>query len=230
MTNKNFSSPPNNARGHRARLRRRFLDNPYSLPDYELLELLLGYVLLRRDTKPLAKELLKSFGSLQAVFEAPGLELKNIKGFGHSLETFWAVLRECELRLGEIPRFTKIMLDTPDKVVDMARKRLAGYHQEEIWGAFLDNQNRLLLWHCLSNETDLFIPHRDVVAKAIKFHASGIILVHNHPEGDAAPSPQDIDFTNQLACSAKIMEVRLLDHIIVTAEQYFSMRNRNMLK
>ena len=80
----NTSLPPQSlTKGHRERLRKRFLDNPTHLPDYELLELLLSYALLRRDTKPLAKDLLRRFKTLRAVLEAPPAELRESKGFGH---------------------------------------------------------------------------------------------------------------------------------------------------
>ncbi|MBQ4132366.1 MAG: DNA repair protein RadC [Desulfovibrionaceae bacterium] len=219
------------AHGHRARLRKRFLASPAELPDYELLELLLGYVLLRKDTKPLSKELLKRFGSLHAVLVAPPVELRECRGFGPSLEAFWTVLKECSARCAEMPVRAKILLDKPEKVVHMARKRLSGCRHEEIWGAFLDNQNHLLCWRSLSRGTggQVFMPMQEVLALALEFHATGIILVHNHPGGNVMPSPQDIDITLSLARAARQLSIRVLDHIIVTDEQYLSMNEKHML-
>ena len=231
MSNSNSSRSADRARPRREQLRERFLANPPCLPDYELLEFLLGYV-LRAENKQLAKVLLKRFGSLRAVLEAPAVELREIAGVTPSLEAFWAVLRECEARQAEIPAATKLIPGELDKVVHMARRRLGGYRHEEMWAAFLDNQNHLLQWCCLSKGTGgrVFLPQQEIMAKALKCNASGIILVHNHPGGNVMPSPQDIDFTMQLVRSGKMLDLQIIDHLIITDEEYFSMRARNLLK
>ena len=231
MTANSNPSSANNTTGHRSRLRKRFLADPPSLPDYELLELLLGYVILRRDTKPLSKDLLKRFGSLRGVLEAPPDKLKESKGFGPSLANFWILLQECTSRTDAIAHFQKITLDKPEKVVHMSRKWLAEYSHEGIWAVFLDNQNRLLTWLYLSSRADgqEIMPGKAVLAKAVEFHASGIILVHNKFDGDIIPSSQAVDFTLNLINGAKQLGIRVLDHLIVTAGQYFSMKEGNML-
>ena len=232
MPHKESLVQKNESKGHRERLRKRFLAEPPLLPEYELLELLLGYVILRKDTKPLAKMLLKRFGCLKKALEAPPAELKEMEGFGPSLEVFWTVLRECNARMAEIPVRTEILLDQPEKVVNMARRRLAGCRHEEIWGAFLDNQNKLITWRCVSRGTgsQVFISSREVLGMALEYKATGIILVHNHPGGNAMPSPQDIDLTINLARGAKYLAIRLLDHIIVTDKDHLSMSDKKMFQ
>lgn len=221
-----------NSTGHRERLRKRFLTNPPALPEYEFLELLLGYVLLRKDTKPLAKALLERFKNLKNVLEAPPIELREVEGFGPALEAYWTVLRECNARMAEIPVRSKIVLDDPEKVVTMARRRLAGYRHEEIWAAFLDNQNQLISWCCVSRGTgsQVFLSSQEVLGLALEYKASGIILVHNHPGGNANPSVQDIDLTLNLIRGAELLAIRLLDHIIVTDEDYLSMKDKKLLQ
>lgn len=218
--------------GHRTRLRQRFLNNPADLPDYELLELLLGYALLRKDTKPLAKDLLDRFKHLKNVFEAQEAELKEIDGFGPGLQTFWNILRECNARQAELSPCTKIVMDNPHKIVKMARQRFAGYKHEELWAAFVDNQNRLMAWRAVSkgSGSQVFISNNDVLRMALEYHATGIILVHNHPGGNTMPSPADIDLTLNLARAAKHIGVRVLDHIIVTDESYLSMSDNKMMQ
>ena len=230
MSSNHHSRPASRHRLRREQLRERFLANPPCLPDSELLELLLGYV-LRGENKQLAKILLKRFGSLRAVLEAPAVELRESDGVTPALEAFWAILRECEARLAEIPAATKLMPEDLDKVVHMARRRLGGYRHEEMWAAFLDKQNHLLHWCCLSKGTGgrVFLPQPEIIAKALECNADGIILVHNHPGGNVMPSPQDIDFTTQLVHSGKLLELRVVDHLIITDEEYFSMRARNLL-
>ncbi len=219
------------AQGHRERLRQRFLKDPVSLPDYELLELLLGYVLLRMDTKPLAKELLARFKTLKGVLNAQAAELNEFQSFGPACQSFWAVLRELNARYGEIPLRTKITLSDPKDVVEMARRRLAGLRHEEIWGAFLDNQNSLITWQCVSKGTgsQVFFSAPDVLHIAALYKASRIILVHNHPGGNPRPSTADVDLTVGLKKGAKQLAIDLLDHIIVTDANYFSMSDHNML-
>ncbi len=232
MANNTLSIPNPHVQGHRERLRKRFLENPTAMADYELLELLLGYVLLRKDTKPLSKELIGRFGSLKNVLEAPTVELRESKGFGPALEAFWLVFKECSARMAEVSPQTKIFLDKPEKVVHMARRRLAGYRHEEIWSAFLDNQNRLISWRCVSRGTgsQVFLSCQEVLSLALEYRATGIILVHNHPGGNVMPSPQDLDITLNLAKGAKHLSIRLLDHIIVTEDQYLSMNDKKILQ
>lgn len=229
--NKKSEPVPNNS-GHRERLRKRFLANPSTLPEYEFLELLLGYVLLRKDTKPLAKALLERFKNLKNLLETPSAELREVEGFGPALEAYWIILRECNARLAEIPIRSKIFLDQSDQVVHMARRRLAGCRHEEIWSAFLDNQNRLISWCCVSkgSGSQVYLSSQTVLRMALEYKSSGIILVHNHPGGYAQPSAQDIDLTLNLARGAKHLSIRLLDHIIVTDEDYFSMKDKKLLQ
>ncbi len=225
------SEPTSSARGHRQRLRERFLKDPTNLPNYELLELLLGYVLLRANTKPLAKELLARFKTIKGVLDAPITELAECKSFGPACQAFWSVLRECNARYGEVPLRTKIKFGDAKYVVEMARRRLAGLRHEEIWGAFLDNQNGLITWQCLSRGTgsQVFISNPEVLHIAAIYKASRIILVHNHPGGNPSPSPADVDLTIALKKGAKQLAIDVLDHIIVTDDAYFSMNDHNML-
>lgn len=218
--------------GHRERLRQRFLDDPTLLPDYELLELLLGYVLLRKNTKPLAKGLLKHFKYLKNVFDAPPAELAEVEGIGPGVQTFFAVMRECRVRYAEIPPHTKVVLDNPEKVVNMARHRLSGLRHEEVWAVFLDTQNKLIAWKKLSTGAGghAYISSPEVLRIAVEYQATGMVLVHNHPGGNVMPSPADIDLTKRLSTAASHLAIRLLDHIVVTDNDYFSMSEHNVLE
>ena len=102
--------------GHRARLKERFTLEPLALADYEILELLLGYVLIRKDTKPLAKELLERFGSLRGVMDARQDELESVAGVGPGLSVFWRLLREFAARCEEAPVRRREELATPQAV------------------------------------------------------------------------------------------------------------------
>ncbi|MFO7803684.1 MAG: DNA repair protein RadC [Desulfovermiculus sp.] len=217
--------------GHRKRLKERFRQDHSSLADYELLELLLGYALPRRDTKPLAKELLQRFGSLKGVFTARAEELREIEGFGPGLELFWGVWQEFGARLQEAPLRTRETLCTPEAVADMACSRLGHEPVESFWAAMVDNKNRLISFVQVSQGTvdQAAVYSREVLALALKWQASGIILVHNHPGGDPTPSMQDKDLTYRVQKAAQEVGLRILDHLVVAEDRYYSFQDRGVL-
>ncbi|MFW5488442.1 MAG: RadC family protein [Desulfovibrio sp.] len=217
--------------GHRQRLREKLQRDAKALEDYEILELLLGHVLRRADTKPLAKELLDRFGTLHGVFNAGKGELAQVKGFGPSLDLFWTLWRETWARLHEAPLRKREVINQPRDIADMAMARLGPCRSEEFWVALVDNKNRLVAWECVSTGTvdEAPVYPREVLSKALHFQASGIILVHNHPGGDPKPSSQDIDLTRRLIRSGHDLGVRILDHLIVTDRTYYSFQTEGML-
>lgn len=217
--------------GHRLRLKERLRADALQLRDYELLELLLGTVLLRRDTKPLAKELLARFGSIRGILDARPAERQKIKGLGIALDDFFLLLREVMARYNEAPARERLILCNPKVVGEMARARLAGCSHEEVWVALLDNQNRLLAWERASQgtvNTSVIYP-REILTLTLQHKASSIILVHNHPGGNSAPSMPDIEITRQLAKAAQSIGLRLLDHVIVTDEDCYSLMEDRLL-
>jgi DNA repair protein RadC len=210
--------------GHRQRLRERLLRDPLELADYELLELLLGVVITRRDTKPLAKELLKRFGTLRGVMNARPEELRKVEGFGPALEAFWSLWREMWARVREAPVQERTSLTSPQEVAELAMARLGNSPAEEFWMVAVDNKNRLMGWERISKGTVDQAPVyvREVLAMALKRQASGIILVHNHPGGDPKPSAQDVELTKRLVSSSRDLGIRVLDHLVVTDGSYYS--------
>ena len=206
-------------------------EDPRALADYEVLELLLGYVYLRRDTKPLAKALLERFGSLRGVFAARPAELGQVDGLGEGFEKFWLLWREFWARLNEQPLRERAVVNNPSVVAEIARARLGHEETEEFWVALLDNKNRLVGWERLSRGTVDQAPvyPREVLALAISRKASGIIVVHNHPGGDPRPSASDIELTVKLRAAARELGVRLLDHLVVTDSDYCSFKSENLL-
>jgi len=221
----------NPADGHRQRLRARLADDPARLADYEVLELLLCAVIPRRDTKPLAKELLRRFGSIKGVLEARPGELEDIHGFGQGLHSLWLLLREIMARHAESPARNREIAASPEVVAEIARRRLAGMPHEEIWLAFVDTQNRLLAWERGSKgslETAPLHP-RDVMERALRLKAAGLIVVHNHPGGNPKPSGADIDLTRRLKAAADALGIRLLDHVVVTDDGSCSMMRDGLL-
>lgn len=217
--------------GHRERLRERLDNDPRALSDYEVLELLLTYALPRKDTKPIAKDMICRFGSLgDALLADPG-RIAEIPGLGEGAARFWRTLHECRARkaCGSIARREKF--SSPDQVRDMVCSRLGHLTKEEFWVILVDNQNRLISFERVFQGTvDQTAAYpREILELALRHHAGGLILVHNHPGGNPAPSSHDKALTETIARLADDLGLRLLDHIVVTAETYSSFRSQGLL-
>ncbi|MCD7983060.1 MAG: DNA repair protein RadC [Desulfovibrio sp.] len=210
--------------GHRARLRERLKRDPLAVADYEVLELLLGYGLTRKDTKLLAKELLRRFGTIRGALDARPDELLQVPGFGPGLMALWRVQRELLARYASSAARQREILATPDAVARMAQSRLAGCPHEECWLALVDARNGLIFWERLRRGGIGQVPvqPRDVLEAALTHKASGIILVHNHPGGSPGPSQPDLMLTTELQRLAPRMGLRFLDHVIVTEGDCYS--------
>lgn len=217
--------------GHRQRLRERFADAPEKLPDYEILELLLGYVLLRCDTKPIAKAMLDRCGSLRGILEARKEEYLDIPGVGDGTANLFELLREFIARYIETPVRTRQLLCSPASVAAMARERLGRLSHEEVWLAYVDNSDRLICWEKASKGSvdSAFIHPRDVVERALALKATGFIIVHNHPGGDPRPSGVDLQLTEHLRIAARTVRIRLVDHLVVTDTDCYSLLNDGLL-
>ncbi len=217
--------------GHRQRLRARFKDAPEKPADYELLELLLGYVHLRRDTKSIAKALLQKFGSLNDVLYARPDDLESVDGVGPAVADFFLLLKELPARMAEDSVRRRKSLCNPEAVARMARQRLGKLGHEEVWVAFVDNNNRLIEWEKATRGTPdaSTVYPREIVARALEVKATGFILVHNHPGGMLKPSAADLRITQRLRDAANALEIRFLDHIIVTENRSFSLMTESLL-
>lgn len=217
--------------GHRQRLRERLKRDSRSLADYELLEILLGFVQLRKDTKPLAKRLLGRFKSLRGVFAAEHGELADVEEFGPALESFWIAVNELKARIDESPVHSRVVFSSPKVVADVARARLGDKVSEEFWVALVDNRNRLIAWEQLSKGTVDQAPvyPREVLSLALQRKASGIVMVHNHPGGDPRPSSADIELTQRIHRAATDLGVRVLDHLIIAESDYYSFQSQGMI-
>ena len=223
------NAPPSEAdlrAGHRKRLRERFLADPQALPDYELLELALGCVYLRRDNKILAKRLLEHFGSFGAVIAASSEELSAVEDCGPAVDSFLCLLREIIARSLQSNVQRKRSVHLTD-LVEMGRQRLSNCLDEEVWAALLDNQNRLLIFKKIrrGSPNHVELEPRDVVELMVKYHATGVVLMHNHPGGTYTPSLEDKTLTEKLAQILQPLGLSLYDHVIITSEASYSMRH-----
>ena len=217
--------------GHRQRLRDRLDAASRALSDHEVLELLLTYALPRKDTKPIAKDMIARFGSLGGALLADPERLAQIPGLGEGTATFWRLLHECRAREACRAVAKREKFSSPDQVRDMVCARLGHLTKEEFWVILVDNQNRLISFEPVFRGTvDQTAAYpREILELALRHHAGGLILVHNHPGGDLSPSPQDKNLTETIARLASDLGLRLLDHLVVTAEGFSSFRALGLL-
>ena len=218
--------------GHRHRLRARFkAGGDEAMPDYELLEMILFRVFPRGDTKPIAKRLLAKFGSFAEVVNAPPARLAEVEGIGDRAVEEIKLIRAAALRLmrGEI--MGRKVLGTGAAVLAYC-KAAQGFDGREIFRIlFLDKKNQLIADEVQGEGTVDHTPVyvREVVKRALEVGATAIILVHNHPSGDPAPSRADIDMTKQIVDAAKPLGVTVHDHIIVGRMGHVSFRAQRLM-
>jgi DNA repair protein RadC len=217
--------------GHRKRLKEKFKRAPRHLAEYEILELLLTYVVPRRDTKPLAKNLLERFGSMGGVLTAGPQELELVPGVGSGVSLFFSLLQECKARECESRIQGRDVFSSPTDVASFLRSRLGNSKIEEFWLLLVDNKNRFMDFVFLSRGTVDQAPvyPREVLGLALERKVGGVILVHNHPGGDPRPSSQDDALTDRITNLGRELDIRILDHIIVSDAGYYSYREQGRI-
>lgn len=225
---------PNSPAGHRARLRQRFeAAGANALSDHELLELLLFYAVPRRDTKPIAKRLLSMCHGFTGLL-APGAPTLEVPGVGAYTATFLRVIGavvERRLRQGIVGQQMK--LENPGDLIAYLQAGMQGLRYEQLRVVFTDTLNRVLHDEILTEgvEDQTAVYPRLILRRALVHHATGVIMVHNHPAGTLQPSAADREVTRAVVAAAEAVGMRVLDHIIVAAsgQGYFSFREAGLL-
>lgn len=213
--------------GHRERIREKFaaagLD---SFLDHEILELLLTYAVPRRDTKPLAWALLKKFGTLAAVFDADENQLTQVDGIGTGAARFLRLIRAVfkKYSLDEVKETVSIR--TPQQVLEYCKASLAGKKEECLEIIYLSVRNTVMSTQVIASGLidRVAVSPRKIVECALAAKASAIILVHNHPSGDATPSQEDISLTQDVIQAAALFGILVHDHIIVGKGSHYSLK------
>jgi DNA repair protein RadC len=218
--------------GHRERLRSRFLDaGPESLPDYELMELVLFRTLPRGDVKPLAKTLIATFGSFADALAAPFERLVEIKGVKDATAIDFKVVEASAKRYlkGEIRK--RPVLSSWSALIDYCRAAMAFDDRERFRILFLDKKNALIADEVQQTGTVDHTPvyPREVVRRALELRATALILVHNHPSGDPTPSRADIEMTRTIVDVAKPLGIAIHDHVIVGRDGHASFRGLKLI-
>ncbi len=218
--------------GHRERLRLRLEESGGAgLHDYELLELYLGLCIRRRDVKPIAKALIARFGDLGGVAAAPVEQLTAVPGVGAKTATELKLIRALSARLAREQVIGRPVIASWNALVAYCRTAMQHATTEQFRVLFLDRKNKVIGDEVLSTGTVDHAPvyPREVVKRALANEASAIILVHNHPSGDATPSQADIEMTRTLIEVCKPFEIVVHDHLVIGRENTASFKTLGLM-
>jgi DNA repair protein RadC len=226
------SKPTQDANGHRSRLRGRLLEQGGdALLDHELVEYLLALAIPRKDTKPLAKQLLAHYGGLSALITADAENIARQPGMGETSTAALKIVQATALRLLSEPVREQPILASWQALLDYLRADMAHLTIERMRVLYLNSKNMLVRDEVASegsiDQTAVYI--REIIRRAIDLGAAAIILVHNHPSGDSAPSRQDISMTREIMDAGKKLGISVHDHIIIGKDGFSSMRSAGLI-
>jgi DNA repair protein RadC len=218
--------------GHRERLRARLLEaGAAALADYELLELILFRSIPRIDVKPLAKELIKRFGSFAEAIAADPNRLEEVDGMRASAIVEFKIVEAAAQRFAKGAVKKRLPMGSWSEVVDYCRTSMAFENREIFRILFLDKKNGLIADEVQGAGTVDHTPvyPREVIRRALELSATAIVLVHNHPSGDPSPSTQDVAMTREIMAIAKPLGVAVHDHIIVGRDGHASLKGLRLI-
>jgi DNA repair protein RadC len=227
-----MKKPVQHYSGHRERLRQRFRKSGGdALQSYELLELVLFRAIPRRDIKPLAKALLARFGDLSAIFSASVESLREIPGITENMITELKLIEAVALEVGQSRSLHKPLLSSWDHLIEYLRAKTADKSIEEFHVLFLDKKNQIIADEVMGRGTVDHAPvyPREIIKRALQLDASALVLMHNHPSGDPAPSRADIDMTRKIQDLASGFSIRLHDHVIIGRQSEVSFKNMGLI-
>lgn len=218
--------------GHRERLRTLASKSGIkNLSEHQIVEILLAYIIPYKDTNPTAHALIKEFGSLANILDAKPENLSKVNGVGKKAAVFLSSLPDFMIAYKHSKAAQKVKLDTPFKVVNYIKDNVEIVENENFYYACLDADNQVLKFDSMGENSlnSVAINLRDFTSLILKFSTTGVILSHTHTSGNANPSKKDIDFTRKIALALKVLGIELLDHIIITPNNYYSFFQNDLL-
>ena len=221
------------APGHRKRLREKFLKSGLSgFHDYEIVELLLTLGAPRKDCKQQAKDVIKKFKTLRTALAASPAELQQIEGIGPHSAFGIKLVREVAAEFLRQQIVDKPVYKSAKEIFDYLYHSMRDLKKEVFKVIYLNSQNQII------DIADLFegtvdsssISPREVIENSIKQNATSLIFVHNHPSGNPEPSPNDKQVTRDLVYAGSIIKIRVLDHIIIGGNKYYSFAAEGLIE
>ena len=210
--------------GHRQRLKNRFrAEGLDQFDEVQVLELLLFYAVPRRDTNPLAHELLDRFGTLAQVMETPAEELEKVVG---SAASTLISLVTAVTRYYMVSRSSQAtILSSTEECGEYLLSRFLGRRNETVFVLCLDAKCKVLGCREMGEGSvnSASVPIRRIVETALSLNATSVVLAHNHPSGLAIPSADDVQTTRRLAVALDAVDILLADHIVVADDEFVSL-------
>lgn len=197
-----------------------------------MVEFILTYALARKDTKPLAKKLLKTFGSLRGIFEAPLERLTEVEGIGeHSAILIKLIKAAGERTLRENLFECRDVIASPGDLIAYLRSKMEWLKDEQFRLIYLNTRNQVIEEEVLQEGTvdQAVVYPRKVMERALALKATALILVHNHPGGSPTPSSEDRELTRTLVQAAENLQIKVHDHLIIGREGHFSFRENHLI-
>ncbi|WP_335934964.1 RadC family protein [Fusobacterium polymorphum] len=227
------------SQGHRERIKEKFLKNGIDgFAEYEILELLLTYCIPRKDTKPIAKELLNKFKSLDNVFKADFDKLSAVDGLGKNSIAFLkligdlpSIIYKDELKNKKLVDKETLKISNKDILLKYLRNKIGYEEIEKFYVLYLSSSNEVIEFEENSVGTldRSSVYPREIYKKIINLNAKSVILAHNHPSDNITPSKCDIELTNEIARGLKNFGALLIEHIIITKNSYFSFLEEGLI-
>ena len=227
------------SQGHRERIKEKFLKNGIDgFAEYEILELLLTYCIPRKDTKPIAKELLNKFKSLDNVFKADFDKLSAVDGLGKNSIAFLkligdlpSIIYKDELKNKKLIDRETLKISNKDILLNYLRNKIGYEEIEKFYVIYLSSSNEVIEFEENSVGTldRSSVYPREIYKKIINLNAKSVILAHNHPSDNITPSKSDIELTNEIAKGLKNFGALLIEHIIITKNSYFSFLEEGLI-
>ncbi|ALQ42283.1 RadC family protein [Fusobacterium polymorphum] len=227
------------SQGHRERIKEKFLKNGIDgFAEYEILELLLTYCIPRKDTKPIAKELLNKFKNLDNVFKADFDKLSAVDGLGKNSIAFLkligdlpSIIYKDELKNKKLVDKETLKISNKDILLKYLRNKIGYEEIEKFYVLYLSSSNEVIEFEENSVGTldRSSVYPREIYKKIINLNAKSVILAHNHPSDNITPSKCDIELTNEIAKGLKNFGALLIEHIIITKNSYFSFLEEGLI-
>lgn len=220
--------------GHRDRLRQRYLrSGMVGFADYEVVELLLTLAIPRKDVKQPAKELIQRFGSLRGIMDAPASDLMSVSGIGSVAPVALRIIRDAATLYLQQTAETRDSFSAPEALFRFWRAQIGALSNEVFQVGYLDAGYRLIRDGIEELEEGTIdraaVYPRRVIEAALRRNAAALVFAHNHPNGNVQPSEQDKVLTRALVLAAQTLQIKVLDHLIVSADQVFSFRKEGLL-
>lgn len=196
----------------------------------ELLQLILGRGVYGESVTITAQKLITTFGSLEHLAESSIEELVEIKGIGPAKAAQIKAVFEVAKRLNNPPPEIKLVeLNNPEKVAKLIYSKLKDYTKEHFYLITLNTRNFATHEISIGTLTASLVHPREIFAEAIKHKAAAVILAHNHPSGNPHPSDTDFMTTRELVNASQLLGIKILDHIIVTKNGYYSFKQQGLI-